>query len=72
MRIVVPVVVEMTDEQVGWYAENYGLQRVNVRVPAKDVVADVREYVLSCVQESAAFGEIGQGDGARGADVSLR
>ena len=39
---------------------------------AKDIVEDVRSYVLTCVQDSAALGEAGDGKGTRGADVSIK
>lgn len=72
MRIVVPVVIDMTDAQVADYAAEYGLPRKGGRLMAKELVEDVRSYVLGCVQESAAFGEVGDGRGTRGADVSLK
>jgi len=72
MRIQIPLVVEMTDDQVRNYANEYGLPRKGGRLMAKEIVEDVRSYVLTCVQDSAAFGEIGLGDGTRGAFVSIR
>lgn len=60
MKIQVPVVVEMTDEQVAMYAAGYGLPRSGGRLYAREVVEDVQAHVLNLVQESAAFA----GDGA--------
>jgi hypothetical protein len=66
MQIVIPILIEMSDGQVGAYADEYGLPRQpNGRVMAKDVVDNVRGYVLNHVQQSAAFA-----DG--GADVSIK
>lgn len=59
MRIVVPVVVDMTDPQVAEYAADSG-----IGTRAKDVVASVRSYVLTAVQESPAL--------AGTADVTLK
>jgi hypothetical protein len=50
MRITIPVVVEMTDEQVSEYATAYGLPRGGGRLYAKEVVEDVRENVLNGVR----------------------
>jgi hypothetical protein len=72
MRIAIPLVIDMTDEQVEQYAAEYGLPASNGKVRARDVVDDVRSYVLTCVQDSAAFGETGTGDGTRGADVTIK
>ena len=69
MRIQIPLVIEMTDEQVAAYAAEYGL---SLPVRAKDIVDDVRSYVLTAIQDSPAFGEIGDGDGTRSADVSIK
>ena len=66
IRIQVPLIIEMTAEQVQAYADEYGLGDGTGRpVPAKVIVEDVRSYVLTCIQDSAAFGEIG-------ADVSIK
>jgi hypothetical protein len=67
MRIQIPLVIEMTDEQVADYAREYGL---SLPVRAKDIVDDVRSYVLTAVQDSPAFGEIG--NGTRAAEVSIK
>lgn len=72
MKVVIPVVVEMTDEQVAAYANEYGLTPPGSGPYVREIAADIREYVLGCVQESAAFGEIGDGYGTRGAEVSIR
>lgn len=72
MRIAVTVVIEMSDEQVKDYANEYGLPRSGGRLYAREVVEEVRDYVLTAVQDSPAFGEVGAGDGTRGADVSLK
>jgi hypothetical protein len=72
MRIHVPLVIEMTGEQLAAYASEYGLPRHGGRLTAKEVVDDVQGYVLTCVQESAAFCEIGDSEGTRGADVSIK
>jgi hypothetical protein len=69
MQIKVPVIIEMTDEQVADYARTYGLPADGGKLYTREVVEDVRAYVLGCVQESAAFGETGTGDG--GASVSI-
>jgi hypothetical protein len=61
IRVQVPLVIEMTPEQLQAYAADYGLADLR----AKTIVDDVRSYVLSCVQDSAAFT-----DG--GADVSIK
>lgn len=65
MRIAVTVVVEMSDDQVAGYALEYGLPRQGGKLYAREVVEDVRSYVLGCVQQSAAFTE-------GGADVSIK
>lgn len=72
ITVVVPVRIEMTDKQVEQYALTYGLPVTNGRVHAKDIVDDVRSYVLTQVQESPAFCETGAGDGTRGADVTIK
>ena len=60
MRIVVPVVVEMTDQQVADWAADAGIS-----TRAKDIVGDVRGVVVSVT--AGAFDNIGSG-----ADVSLK
>lgn len=70
MRIPVPLVIEMTDEQVEQYADEYGLPRTDGRVYARHVVEDVRSQVLTLIRDSEAFGETG--DGTRGADVTIK
>jgi hypothetical protein len=73
MRIPVTIVVDMTDAQVEAYADEYGLPRNDAgKVMARTIAQDVRSYVLTTVQESAAFGEIGDGNGTRAADVSIK
>jgi hypothetical protein len=62
MRIQIPLVIEMTDEQVKVYAGENGLP---VPVRAKDVIENVRSYVLTSVQDSYSF----VGDRA---DVSIK
>ncbi len=42
------------------------------RLYAREVVEDVQRYVLTCVQDSAAFGETGDGNDTRGAGVSIK
>jgi hypothetical protein len=70
IRIPITLVVEMTGGQVRSYAEEYGLPRKGGSLTAKEIVDDVRSYVLTGVQESPAFGE--SYGGARGADVSIK
>lgn len=73
MRIQIPIVIDLTDSQVEQYADDYGLPRNSAgKVMAKDMVDDVRRYVLTAIQDSAAFGEVGDGKGTRGADVSIK
>jgi hypothetical protein len=72
MRIPVTLVIDMTDQQVEQYAAEYGLPAKGGRLYAREVVEDVRRYVLTQVQDSAAFGEAGDGTGARGAAVSIK
>ena len=57
MRIAVTLVIDMTDEQVKQYADEYGLPAKGGTLYAREVVEDVRSYVLTCIQDSAAFGE---------------
>lgn len=65
MRIVVPVVVEMTNEQVGMYAAEQGLARRGYVLHDSDVREDVRGLVLTATQ--------GLFDGmAGGATVTLK
>jgi hypothetical protein len=72
MRIQVHLVIEMTDEQVNQYAGEYGLPSQGDRLYAREVVENVQSRVLSCVQDCAAFGETGDGNGTRGATVSIK
>jgi hypothetical protein len=66
MRVVIPVVIDMTDAQVQDYADEYGLPLSNGGKPyAREVVADVRAYVLNSLQQCPAFYE-GR------ADISIR
>lgn len=46
MRIAVALVIEMTDEQVKGYADEYGLDDTR----AKTIVQDARTHVLTGVQ----------------------
>jgi hypothetical protein len=72
MQIQVPLVIDMTDEQVKQYADEYGLPAQGGKLYAREVVENVRSYVLTCIQDSAAFGETGDGNGTRGAAVSIK
>lgn len=47
MKIVVPVVIEMTDEQVKAYADEHGIGKPGFRLYTRDVVEDVRNLVLA-------------------------
>lgn len=69
MRIQVPLVIEMSDEQVQQYANEYGLPAQGGRLYAREVVEDVQSLVLTLIQDSATFGD--DGNGAR-ATVSIR
>jgi hypothetical protein len=64
-RIAVTVVIEMTNEQERAYADEYGIGDASGKFTKKQLVNDVREYVLTSIQHSAAFG-------SGGADVNLR
>jgi hypothetical protein len=66
MRIMIPVVIEMTDQQVADYALEYGLPRNGGKLMAREIVEDVRSSVLTMVQGSEAFGE------PTGIDVSIK
>lgn len=72
MRIQIPLVIEMTDEQVAEYAAEQGLPHHTGPLRAKDIMEDVQAYVLTAIQDSAAFGETGDGRGTRAADVSIK
>ena len=65
MRIMIPIVVDMTDAQVKDYALEYGLPREGGKLMAKEVVDDVRSLVLTGVQSLGAFAD-------DGADVSIK
>jgi hypothetical protein len=56
MRIVVPVVVEMTDQQMADYADWAGLAE---KPRAKDVVESVRRFVVNSAQ--TGFDHVGSG-----------
>lgn len=71
IRVQIPLVVEMDEAQVAAYAKEYGLPHHDGPLRTKDIVDDVQASVLSCVQDSAAFGSAGRG-GSRGADVSIK
>lgn len=70
MRIQVPLVIEMTDEQVKQYASEFGLPAQGGTLYAREVVEHVRGRVLASVQDSVAFGETG--DGTRRAGISIK
>ena len=72
MRIAVTLVIDMTDEQVQQYADEYGLPAKGGRLYTREVVEDVQRYVLTSVQDSPAFGETGDGNGTRGATVDIK
>ena len=72
MRVPVTLVIEMTDEQVSQYAAERGIPAGDGWQYAREVAADVRSYVLTVVQDSAVLGETGDGDGTRGAAVSIK
>jgi hypothetical protein len=65
MRILVPLVIEMTDEQVKEYVAECGLPHHDGPLRAKDIVEHVRGSVLYGIQEMADFGN-------GGADVSIK
>jgi hypothetical protein len=53
MRIQIPVVVEMTDDQVAAYGLEFGLPHDGTtKLMARHVVEDVRSYVLTDLQGS--------------------
>jgi hypothetical protein len=64
IRIQVPLVIEMTDEQVKDFADMRGWAGVG-KPTAREITQDVRSYVLTAIQESAAFGD-------DGAEVSIK
>jgi hypothetical protein len=66
IRIPVTLVIEMDDGQQAEYVRYAGL---DAPVRARDIVRDVRAYVLSAVADSAGFGI---SSGTRGADVSIK
>ena len=72
IRVHLSLVIDMTGDQVAAYAAEYGLPHHDGPLRAKDIVNDVRSYVLTAIQDSAAFGEIGRGDGTRGATVTIK
>ena len=73
MRIAITLIIEMTDVQVEQYADVHSIPCANSGKPyAKEVVEDVRSYVLTRIQDSPAFGEIGYGSEARGASVTIK
>jgi hypothetical protein len=57
IRVTIAVVIDMTGDQVQGYADEYGLPREGGRLYAREVVEDVREYVLSALQQCPAFCE---------------
>lgn len=64
MRIVVPVVVELSDQQVTDYGSDLGM---GAKPRAKDVVENIRGLVVEAVRaafEGSAYGS--------GADVTLK
>jgi hypothetical protein len=68
VRVVVPLVIEMTAAQAATYCAGHGLPQHDGPLRVKDVVDDVRTRALAAVQDSPAFGETG---GERAAAVSL-
>jgi hypothetical protein len=64
MRIVVPVVVEMTSQQVGAYAGEQGLPHCGYVLHDSDIREDVRSVVLAAIKASPLF--------EFGASVSLK
>jgi hypothetical protein len=72
VRIQVPIVIEMTEQQVQQYANKYGLPAAGGKLYAREVVENVRSDVLTSIQGSPAFGEIGDGNGTRGAEVTIK
>jgi hypothetical protein len=69
IRVQVPLVIEMSAEQVAHYAAANGLPHEGGTLRARHIVDGVRGCVLAALQDSPAFEEI---DGIRGADVSIR
>ena len=65
IRIPVPLVIEMTPEQVQVYANENGLPRDGGPLRNREIVEDVRAYVEHVVQESYSFGN-------GGADVTIK
>lgn len=63
MRIAITLVIEMSDEQRERYAAEFGLPHDGGPLRAKDIVADVRNAVLSDIQ-GGTTGEF--------ADVSIK
>jgi hypothetical protein len=56
IRVQVPLVIEMTAEQAQAYADEYSLSDGKNPVRARVIVEDVQSYVLTWIQDSAAFG----------------
>ena len=52
MRIAVTLVIEMSDQQVADYAEEYGLAMPGTKAPARVIVDHVRSWLLSDVKRS--------------------
>lgn len=52
IRIPVTLVIEMDDDQLASYANLNGLGE---KPRAKDVVTEVRSYVLTCIQDAGDF-----------------
>jgi hypothetical protein len=63
MRVQIPLVVEMTEEQARRWAEEHGLGERDGRLYARDVVDSVRAAILEDAQDGKLNGR---------ADVSIR
>lgn len=67
MRIMIPLVIEMSDEQVSAYGVKTGLGN---KPRAKDMVDRVRANTLAAVSEYPLFAALP--NGSKGADVSIK
>lgn len=63
MRVQIPLVVDMTDEQTRRWAEEHGIAEVGGHLYARDVVNSVQAAILDEVQDGQLNGR---------ADVSIR
>jgi hypothetical protein len=59
IRIPVPLVIELTDDQEAVYCEEYGLVRDGVMPLAREVAESVRAAVLAQLQHGPVFCESG-------------